>query len=152
MENEINDQSEQNKDGIDRAGFLKCMAWAGTGVLWMMSGGVMKSFGMSQMIDRNSGKLKEGLLMPKSDFSFVQISDSHIGFSKPANTDVVGTLQAAIAKINAMPAQPSFILHTGDLTHLAQADEFDALEQNLKAAKTEKIFYVPGEHDLTDNG
>ncbi len=152
MENEINDQSEQNKDGIDRAGFLKCMAWAGTGVLWMMSGGVMKSFGMSQMIDRNSGKLKEGLLMPKSDFSFVQISDSHIGFSKPANTDVVGTLQAAIAKINAMPAPPSFILHTGDLTHLAQADEFDALEQNLKAAKTEKIFYVPGEHDLTDNG
>jgi 3',5'-cyclic AMP phosphodiesterase CpdA len=152
MENEINDQSEQNKDGIDRAGFLKCMAWAGTGVLWMMSGGVMKSFGMSQMIDRNSGKLKEGLLMPKSDFSFVQISDSHIGFSKPANTDVVGTLQAAIAKINAMPAPPSFILHTGDLSHLAQADEFDALEQNLKAAKTEKIFYVPGEHDLTDNG
>lgn len=128
------------------------MAWAGTGVLWMMSGGVMKSFGMSQMIDRNSGKLKEGLLMPKSDFSFVQISDSHIGFSKPANTDVVGTLQAAIAKINAMPAPPSFILHTGDLSHLAQADEFDALEQNLKAAKTEKIFYVPGEHDLTDNG
>jgi 3',5'-cyclic AMP phosphodiesterase CpdA len=152
MENEIKDQSEQNKDGIDRAGFLKCMAWAGTGVLWMMSGGVMKSFGMSQMIDRNSGKLKEGLLMPKSDFSFVQISDSHIGFSKPANTDVVGTLQAAIAKINAMPAPPSFILHTGDLSHLAQADEFDALEQNLKAAKTEKIFYVPGEHDLTDNG
>jgi 3',5'-cyclic AMP phosphodiesterase CpdA len=152
MENEINDQSEQNKDGIDRAGFLKCMAWAGTGVLWMMSGGVMKSFGMSQMIDRNSGKLKEGLLMPKSDFSFVQISDSHIGFSKPANTDVVGTLQAAIAKINAMPAPHSFILHTGDLSHLAQADEFDALEQNLKAAKTEKIFYVPGEHDLTDNG
>jgi 3',5'-cyclic-AMP phosphodiesterase len=152
MENEINDQSGQNKDGIDRAGFLKCMAWAGTGVLWMMSGGVMKSFGMSQMIDRNSGKLKEGLMIPKSDFSFVQISDSHIGFSKPANTDVVGTLQAAIAKINAMPATPSFILHTGDLTHLAQAEEFDALEQNLKAAKTEKIFYVPGEHDLTDNG
>jgi hypothetical protein len=152
MENEINEQSEQNKDGIDRAGFLKCMAWAGTGVLWMMSGGVMKSFGMSQMIDKNSGKLREGLMMPKSDFSFVQISDSHIGFSKPANTDVVGTLQAAIAKINAMPAQPSFILHTGDLTHLAQADEFDALEQNLKSAKTEKIFYVPGEHDLTDNG
>lgn len=152
MENEINDNSGQNKDGIDRAGFLKCMAWAGTGVLWMMSGGVMKSFGMSQMIDRNSGKLKDGLMMPKSDFSFVQISDSHIGFAKPANTDVVGTLQAAIAKINAMPAPPSFILHTGDLTHLAQAEEFDALEQNLKTAKTEKIFYVPGEHDLTDNG
>src|SRR4051812_42899794 len=117
MENETNNQNERHHDGIDRAGFLKCMAWAGTGVLWMMSGGVMKSFGMSQMIDRNSGRLKDGLVMPKSDFSFVQISDSHLGFSKPANTDVVGTLQAAIAKINAMPVTPSFILHTGDLTH-----------------------------------
>jgi 3',5'-cyclic AMP phosphodiesterase CpdA len=90
--------------------------------------------------------------MPASDFSFVQISDSHIGFSKPANTDVVGTLNATIDKINAMPNKPEFVLHTGDLTHLAQADEFDTLEQSLKSVKTEKIFYVPGEHDVTDNG
>jgi len=152
MENEKHIEKDENKDGIDRAGFLKCMAWAGTGVLWMITGGSLKSYGMSQMIDHGTGKLKEGLIIPKADFSFVQISDSHIGFSKPANTDVVGTLQAAIEKINAMPVRPSFILHTGDLTHLAQADEFDALEQNLKTAKAEKIFYVPGEHDLTDNG
>ena len=152
MERENHIENDENKDGIDRAGFLKCMAWAGTGVIWMMSGGVMKSFGMSQLIDRSTGGLKKGLILPKSDFSFVQISDSHIGFSKPANTDVVGTLQAAIAKINAMPVQPSFILHTGDLTHLAQADEFDILDQTLKSVKSEKIFYVPGEHDVTDNG
>lgn len=140
--------NDENNDGIDRAGFLKCMAWAGTGVLWMMSGGVMKSFGMSQMIDKETGRLKDGLMMPKSDFSFVQISDSHIGFNKPANPDVVGTLNAAISKINAMPKAPSFILHTGDLSHLAQPEEFDTLEQSLKSAKTEKIFYVPGEHDV----
>jgi Icc protein len=152
MENEKQMQKDENYDGIDRAGFLKCMAWAGTGVLWMMSGGVMKSFGMSQMIDRSTGGLKKGLIIPKSDFSFVQISDSHIGFNKAANTDVLGTLQAAIAKINAMPVQPSFVLHTGDLTQLAQAEEFDTLEQSLKSIKTEKIFYVPGEHDVTDNG
>jgi len=152
MKNEKHIERDENKDGIDRAGFLKCMAWAGTGVLWMMSGGIMKSYGMSQMIDKATGELKKGLIIPKSDFSFVQISDSHIGFSKPANTDVVGTLQAAIAKINNMPQPPSFILHTGDLTHLAQADEFDLLEQTLKTAKSEKIFYVPGEHDVTDNG
>ena len=152
MGNEKHIEKDENKDGIDRAGFLKCMAWAGTGVLWMMSGGIMKSYGMSQMIDKSTGELKKGLLLPKSDFSFVQISDSHIGFSKPANTDVVGTLQAAITKINAMPTPPSFILHTGDLTHLAQADEFDLLEQTLKSVKSEKIFYVPGEHDITDNG
>ncbi len=143
---------EKNDDGIDRRGFLECMAWAGTGVLWMMSGGIMKSFGMSQLIDKQTGDLKKGLVMPKSDFSFVQISDSHIGFNKAANPDVVGTLNAAIAKINTMPARPSFVLHTGDLSHLAQADEFDTLEQSLKSVKTEKIFYVPGEHDITDNG
>jgi 3',5'-cyclic AMP phosphodiesterase CpdA len=128
------------------------MAWAGTGVLWMVSGGVLKSFGMSQMIDKTTGNLKSGLVIPKSDFSFVQISDSHIGFSKPANTNVAETLQAAIAKINAMPVRPSFVLHTGDLTHLAQPDEFDAVDQLLKGVKSEKIFYVPGEHDVTDNG
>ena len=112
----------------------------------------MKSYGMSQMIDRTTGKLKDGLLLPKSDFSFVQISDSHIGFNKAANPDVVGTLQATIDKINAMSKAPSFVLHTGDLSHLAQADEFDILDQSLKAVKTDKIYYVPGEHDLTDNG
>src|ERR1700712_794443 len=142
----------KNGDGIDRRGFLECMAWAGTGVLWMMSGGILKSYGMSQMIDKTTGGLKKGLIMPKSDFSFVQISDSHIGFNKAANPDVVGTLNAAIAKINAMPVAPSFMLHTGDLSHLAQADEFDTLEQTLKSAKTSQVFYVPGEHDLTDNG
>ena len=152
IEHHDNDATETNSDGIDRRGFLECMAWAGTGVLWMMSGGILKSYGMSQMIDKTTGGLKSGLVVPKSDFSFVQISDSHIGFNKAANPDVVGTLKAAIDKINNMPTAPKFVLHTGDLTHLAQADEFDILEQSLKSIKTEKIFYVPGEHDVTDNG
>src|ERR1700733_4675143 len=115
----------ENEDAIDRAVFIKCMAWAGTGVLWMMSGGLMKSFGMSQLIDRTTGGLKRGLVLPNADFTFAQISDSHIGFNKAANPDVTGTLQAAIAKLNAMPVAPAFMLHTGDLSHLAQADEFD---------------------------
>lgn len=144
---------DNGDDGIDRAGFIKCMAWAGTGVLWMMSGGVLKSFGMSQLIDKRTGRIKEGIRLPENDFSFVQISDSHIGFNKPANPDVVSTLQAAIDKINAMPVAPSMILHTGDLSHLAQADEFDTLDQALKSAKTGQLFYVPGEHDvLGDHG
>jgi len=144
---------DENDDGIDRAGFLKCMAWAGTGLFCLMSGGILKTYGMSQVIDKATGKIKEGLNLPKGDFSFAQISDSHIGFNKPANPDVLSTLQAAIGKINAMPVEPSFVLHTGDLSHLAQADEFDTLDQSLKAVKTKKIFYVPGEHDvLNDNG
>jgi len=143
----------ESEDGIDRAGFIKCMAWAGTGVLWMLTGGSLKSYGMSQLLDKDTGKLRPGISLPKADFCFVQISDSHIGFNKPANPDVVGTLQAAIDKINAMPTPPSFVLHTGDLTHLAQKEEFDTLDQSLKSVRTDRIFYVPGEHDmLNDNG
>jgi len=90
----------------------------------------------------------------KGSFSFVQISDSHIGFSKAGiNTDVTATLKQAIERINALPQRPDFILHTGDLTHLAAAEEFDTLDQLLKSAKTPQIFFVPGEHDVTgDNG
>jgi 3',5'-cyclic AMP phosphodiesterase CpdA len=146
-------RQDPNEDGIDRKGFIKCMAWAGTGVLWLMNGGTMKALGMSQLVDRSTGRLRAGVTLPKSDFSFAQISDSHIGFNKPANPDVMSTLQAAIDKLNAMPAAPSFLLHTGDLSHLAQADEFDMLDQALKNVKTGRIFYVPGEHDvLNDNG
>jgi len=90
MDNKDLIQKNENDDGIDRAGFIKCMAWAGTGVLWLMSGGSLKAFGMSQLIDKHTGRLKNNLSIPYGDFSFVQISDSHIGFSKPANPDVTG--------------------------------------------------------------
>ncbi len=128
-------------DGIDRRGFLKCMQWAGTGVVWSFAAGVPVS----------------GLLgahaKTEADFSFVQISDSHIGFSKQANPDVNGTLRASIDKINQIEKQPDFLIHTGDLTHLAKASEFDTLEQMLKSLRQRQIFYVPGEHDVTgDDG
>jgi len=145
--------SDHNDDGVDRRGFIKCMAWAGTGVLWLMSGGSLKAMSMSQLLDKNSGRIKDGIALPASDFTFAQISDSHIGFNKAANPDVIGTLQSAIGKLNAMPKAPSFVLHTGDLSHLAQAEEFDTLDQVLKSVRTDRIFYVPGEHDvLNDNG
>ncbi|HYA95843.1 MAG TPA: metallophosphoesterase [Terriglobales bacterium] len=137
---------DHNGDGIDRRGFLKCMAWAGTGAICILQGGVLKSFALGQMDHAQARSMK-------GELSFVQISDSHIGFNKPANTDVIGTLQVAIAKINALPAPPAFVLHTGDLSHLSKPEEFDALEQNLKSLKTSRVFYVPGEHDvLNDNG
>jgi Icc protein len=132
-------------DGIDRRGFLKCMAWAGTGMLWTVSGGVLGS----RILSPTSADAAETSM---GDFSFVQISDSHIGFNKPANTDVVGTLKQAIAKINALPAAPDFILHTGDLSHLSEPEEFDTLDQMLKTTKAGQIFYVPGEHDVISDG
>lgn len=139
---------DHNQDGLDRRGFLECMAWAGTGMLWTVTGGLLGSVLLPSRAGAADGNA------PKGSFSFVQISDSHIGFSKAGvNTDVIGTLKEAIARINAMPEPPAFILHTGDLTHLAAADEFDTLGQLLKTVKTQRIFFVPGEHDVTgDNG
>src|SRR5215469_16466179 len=107
---------DHNHDGIDRRGFLKCMAWAGTGALCVIQGGVLKSYSLSRMSE----------LGPKAagELNFVQISDSHMGFNKAANADVVGTLKAAIAKINALPTKPAFMLHTGDISHLSKPEEF----------------------------
>jgi 3',5'-cyclic-AMP phosphodiesterase len=135
-----------NPDGVDRRGFLKCMAWAGTGTLCLIQGGVLKSFALSDIANK-------GLAAAKGELSFVQISDSHIGFDKAANPDVTATLDAAIAKVNALATPPEFVLHTGDLSHLSKPSEFDTLDQRLKGMRTDKIFYVPGEHDvLNDDG
>ena len=135
-----------NKDGVDRRGFLKCMAWAGTGTLCVIQGGVLKSFALSDMANR-------ALATAKADLSFVQISDSHIGFNKAANPDVTATLQVAIDRINALTVAPEFVLHTGDLSHLSKDSEFDTLDQSLKSIRTGAIHYVPGEHDvLNDEG
>src|SRR5262245_12184763 len=137
---------DRNQDGLDRRGFLECMAWAGTGMLWTVSGGLLGS----TLLPSRAGAAE----IAKGSFSFVQISDSHIGFSKEGiNTEVAATLKEAISRINALPHQPDFILHTGDLTHLSAAEEFDTLGELLKSARTQEIFFVPGEHDVTgDNG
>jgi len=128
----------QSSDGVDRRGFLECMAWAGTGLLWTVSGGILSSraFGEQPAAGRSA------------NFSFVQISDSHIGFKKAPNQDVAGTLELAIRQINALPEQPDLLLHTGDLTHLAKPAEFDTCAQIVGQAKAGQAFYVPGEHDV----
>ncbi len=124
--------NDQNRDGLDRRGFLECMAWAGTGMLWTVSGGLLGS----SLLAQRAGAAEAG----EGGFSFVQISDSHIGFNREGvNTDVAGTLKEAIARINALPQQPDFVLHTGDLTHLAAAEEFDTLNELLKSVKTQQI-------------
>src|SRR6202162_2962330 len=130
-----------NDDGVDRRGFLKCMAWAGTGLVWTMSGGIPVSRAFAKAAVKGA------------DFTFVQISDSHIGFNKPANPDVTATLQTAINKINAMSHKPDFLIHTGDLSQLSKPSEFDTLDQVLRGASPKQTYFVPGEHDmLSDNG
>jgi 3',5'-cyclic-AMP phosphodiesterase len=136
---------DHNHDGIDRRGFLKCMAWAGTGTLCVMQGGVLKSFALDRGSDPRAAAAK-------GELSFVQISDSHMGFNKPANTDVAGTFQAAVDKINGLSTPPEFLLHTGDISHLSKPEEFDHVDQILKSTGMQ-TFFVPGEHDvLNDDG
>jgi 3',5'-cyclic AMP phosphodiesterase CpdA len=132
---------DHNHDGIDRRGFLKCMAWAGTGALCVMQGGVLKSYSMSRANEWNAAKMA-------GELSFAQISDSHMGFSKAANPDVAATLKAAVDKINALSVPPEFLLHTGDISHLARPEEFDTVDQILKGAVAKDVFFVPGEHDV----
>ena len=132
--------SDENQ--IKRRSFLKCMAWGGTGLVWAMNGGVL-----------SASELLAGSKRKPAGFSFVQISDSHIGFNKDPNHDVSKTLQEAVDKINALEEQPAFVIHTGDITHLAEAAQFDTAAQILKSAKANQIYYVPGEHDVfTDDG
>lgn len=136
-----NKEHRGNSDGIDRRGFLQCMAWTGTGLLWAMQGGILQSrvFGAAQQMS--------------ADFTFVQISDSHIGFTREPNHDVIGTLKQTIARVNQLPQTPDLLLHTGDLTHLSRADEFDTVAQALKSCRTGGRFFVPGEHDVfSDDG
>ena len=135
--------TKKNEEGMDRRGFLDCMKWAGTAMIWSLAGGVPRS--------RLASAAPAETM--REDFTFVQISDSHIGFNKPANPDVRGTLQAAVDKINAVERQPDLVLHTGDLTHLARPNEFDDLDQVLKGLRQRQVFAVPGEHDVTgDDG
>ncbi|MDR3633251.1 MAG: metallophosphoesterase [Isosphaeraceae bacterium] len=132
----------QHEDGVDRRGFLKCMAWAGTGLLWTVGGGVLSS----RTFGQDAGKATGG-------FRFVQISDSHIGFGKdPYKNTVIRTLEEVVARINALPQKPDFLIHTGDLTHLATPREFDTVAEILTGAKVGKIFWVPGEHDVIGDG
>src|ERR1700759_1626441 len=136
---------DHNHAGINRRGFLKCMAGAGTGTLCVMQGGVLKSFALNRLPDPKSAAAA-------GELSFVQISDSHMGFNTPANPDVVATLKAAGDKINASPVAPEFLLHTGDISNLSRPDEFDTVGQMLKSTG-KQTFFVPGEHDvLEDDG
>ena len=140
----MKDKSEER--AWDRRGFLKCMAWVGTGAAWTMANGVLKGMPIEHAA-HGMMRMGGGVAL-----QFAQISDSHIGFNKDANPDVVATLRAAVAKIKAASEPPSFVLHTGDLTHLSKPEEFDTLKQVLSELSV-PVFYVPGEHDvLNDDG
>jgi 3',5'-cyclic AMP phosphodiesterase CpdA len=125
----------------NRRRMLQCMGWAGTGVLWAVSGGVPRTLGL--IGDASAAEQTAGGL------TFVQISDSHMGFHIAPNPDPTATLTETIAKIKALPVDPAFLVHTGDITHLSKPEQFDAAEQVIKGAN-KTVHYIPGEHDVAD--
>jgi 3',5'-cyclic AMP phosphodiesterase CpdA len=126
-----------------RRTFLKCMSWAGTGLIWTFQGGIPSSRLLAAPRKERAA----------SDFTFVQISDSHIGFNKAANPDVTGTLTTAVDRINDLRVTPQFVIHTGDMTHSARPAEFDGMDGALQQLRAKDVFFVPGEHDVSgDDG
>ena len=126
---------------VDRRRILKCMAWAGTGVVWAVSGGVPRSLGL--IGEASAAEVAA------SSLTFVQLSDSHIGFRLAANPNPENTLTEAIDNIKAMATQPSFLVHTGDISHLSKEEQWDTADQIIKGAN-KQVYYIPGEHDVAD--
>ncbi|HEU5016644.1 MAG TPA: metallophosphoesterase [Pseudolabrys sp.] len=134
-------QGGDQEDGVNRRKVLECMTWAGTGVLWAVAGGVPASLGL----------VDSALARESESFTFVQISDSHMGFDKPANPNTKGTLEEAVGHIKALAAKPAFMIHTGDISHLSKPSQFDDVDNIVSQARLD-VHYVPGEHDMIDEG
>ena len=131
---------------ITRREALGCMArWGGAAIVWTVSGGVPRALGAT-------GDGARMAAAGTNDFTFVQISDTHIGFRKEANPDVVGSLRRAIADINGLPAKPAFVVHTGDVSHLSKPEEFGSAREILQEIRVDRVHVVPGEHDTIDDG
>jgi 3',5'-cyclic AMP phosphodiesterase CpdA len=137
----MNHDHNHHGEGVSRRKVLECMTWAGTGVLWTIAGGVPRSLGIVGSVQAAEASA--------SALTFLQISDSHVGFDKAANPHALATLQEAIGKIKTLPVKPSFMIHTGDITHLAKASEFDDAERIISQSRLD-VHYVPGEHDFID--
>jgi len=139
-----------DEHGTTRRNFLGCMAWAGAGVVWTLSSGILSSRALA---DAGNGMTAGGSHSSgKRGLHFVQISDTHIGFDKDANPDPVATARQAIARINALADAPEFLLHTGDLTHAQKPGAFDTISGLLQEANAGGLFTVPGEHDVFLDG
>jgi 3',5'-cyclic AMP phosphodiesterase CpdA len=133
-----------NPSDPSRRGALKCLAFGGAGTLFVLAGGVLAPLDLALAASADHPAAIAGTPL------FLQISDTHIGFNKEANPDVAGTLKQTIAYVNAMPLKPALTLHTGDITHLSTAEQFDHAAQLLAGLNITELHTVPGEHDVTD--
>lgn len=135
------DTEKSGESELSRRSFLRHTAWAGAGLAVVVTGGIV-----STSVLRDGHKSTPG-----ADFSFVQVSDSHIGFKGAANADVTATFQQALDRINGLPDRPDFVIHTGDLTHFTTPEQLDQVKQMLGGLRTGQVLTIPGEHDSTDD-
>src|SRR3569623_2023252 len=135
------DDNDTGERKLNRRHALECMVWAGTGVIWTLSGGIPKALNLL-----DEAQAAEAV---SSNFTFLQISDSHVGFDKEANVTAIDTLNEAVGRIKALSVKPSFMIHTGDITHLSKSDQFDDADQIIGSTGI-LTHYVPGEHDVVD--
>ena len=134
-----------NPHDPNRRQALSCLsAWSGAAIVWTLSGGVPVALGATR---DGAPRTPE-----PNALSFVQISDTHIGFNKAANPDVVGSLRHAIAEINALPVAPAFLVHTGDVSHLSKPEEFGSAREIFQELHVDRLHTIPGEHDAIDDG
>jgi len=129
-----------------RRSALKCLAYGGAGTLFTLAGGIFTPVDLALAAQDGAAAAAPGKPL------FVQISDSHIGFAKDANPDVDGTLRQTIELMNGMREQPALVIHTGDITHLSKAAEFDHAQQLFGQMRASEMHTVPGEHDTLDAG
>ncbi len=134
--------SADNERGLTRRDALRCLAYGAAGTLFTLSGGVLAPIELAQAAAGSAPATGRPLLL--------QISDTHIGFNKEANPDVAATLMQTITLANALPRLPRLTLHTGDITHLSKAAQFDLAQQMLAGLRSGELHTVPGEHDTTD--
>ncbi|HEV7491303.1 MAG TPA: metallophosphoesterase, partial [Rhodanobacteraceae bacterium] len=140
-----NDRETKTHAQLERRKALGCLAaWSGAAVVWTIAGGVPRALGVT-----TSGK---SVATPAKAFTFVQISDTHVGFHKDANPDVIGSFRRAIGDINGLSEAPAFVVHTGDVSHLSKPEEFGQAKDLLTELKVDRVHTVPGEHDALDAG
>jgi len=135
---------DRDPNGMTRRQLMRHSAWFGAAVVLTVAGG--------EVISHIAGAASNAPMAKRPDLRFVQLSDSHIGFKGTANPDVTGAFSRAINQINHLDDAPDFVIHTGDLTHLATPEQFDQTGQMLTGLRTPHVFTVPGEHDSVDDG
>jgi 3',5'-cyclic AMP phosphodiesterase CpdA len=129
---------------MNRRQLMRHSAWFGAAVGLAVVGG--------EVISHVAGTADAARSSNRPTLRFAQVSDSHIGFTGKANPNVAGSFNQAIESINNLGYTPDFVIHTGDLTHLATPGQFDQVKQMMTGLRAPHVFTVPGEHDSIDDG